>query len=377
MQVNGAKEDSEVTVTTQQDLPGDERKIRDGCFMDVPKEGEKILPKANEQNFLVTSALPYVNNTPHLGNIIGSVLSADVFARYHKARNHNCLYICGTDEYGTATETKAIEDGVTPQQLCDKYHTIHRQIYEWFEIGFDKFGRTTTDEQTRIAQEIFMALYDNGYLQEESQTQLYCTKHDGFLADRFVEGTCPLCGFVDARGDQCDSCGKLLNPFELIDPRCKLDGTKPDIRDTTHIFLCLDKLQPELEQWVAKSSEEGQWAMNGRSITDSWLKEGLHSRCITRDMRWGTSVPLEGFRDKVLYVWFDACIGYVSITATYTDEWEKWWRNPNNVKLFQFLGKDNVPFHTVVFPSSQIGTRQEWTMLNHLSTTGESMMLYG
>ena len=328
-----------------------------------------VLPVKGKQNILITSALPYVNNVPHLGNIVGSVLSADVFARFNRLRGRPTLYICGTDEYGTATETKALEEGITPKELCDKYYALHSDIYKWFEIGFDIFGRTTTSQQTEIAQDIFTKLDNNGYLQEKTTTQPYCEKHSAFLADRFVEGECPRCGYEDARGDQCDKCGHLLDPFELIKPRCKIDGATPVPRDTKHIHLLLDKLQPAIEKWSSKSSEEGAWSRNGRIITESWLKEGLKDRGITRDLLWGTPVPLPGYENKVLYVWFDACIGYVSITANYTHEWEKWWRDPENVKLYQFLGKDNVPFHTVIFPGSQIGTGDKWTMLNHLSTT--------
>lgn len=330
-----------------------------------------ILPEDGKRNVLITSALPYVNNVPHLGNIIGSVLSADVFARYSKARGHSTLYICGTDEYGTATETKAIEEGVTPQELCDKYNKLHKEVYDWFEIAFDHFGRTPTQQQTDIAQDIFLKLHKNGYLEERTTTQPYCTQHNGFLADRYVEGECPHtdCKYKDARGDQCDKCGRLLDPFELIDPRCKLDGAKPEPRDTKHVFLCLDKLQKQTEAWNKKSQVEGVWSDNGINITNAWLEKGLQPRGITRDLKWGTAVPLEGYDNKVMYVWFDACIGYVSITANYTDQWEKWWRNPDNVQLYQFMGKDNVPFHTVVFPSSQLGTGDKWTMLNTLSTT--------
>ncbi|KAF2002627.1 methionyl-tRNA synthetase [Amniculicola lignicola CBS 123094] len=332
-------------------------------------EAKKILPVEGERNVLITSALPYVNNVPHLGNIVGSVLSADVFARFSRARGYNTLYVCGTDEYGTATETKAIEEKITPQQLCDKYFALHSEVYKWFNISFDHFGRTPTTQQTDIAQDIFLKLHKNGYLEEKTTVQPYCETHNSFLADRFVEGTCPLCAYNDARGDQCDKCGHLLDPLELINPRCKLDGATPVPKETKHVFLCLDKLQPAVEEWFKKSSEEGKWSSNGVQITSSWLKEGLHPRGITRDLKWGTAVPIPGYEDKVMYVWFDACIGYVSITATYTDEWEKWWRNPEHVKLYQFMGKDNVPFHTVVFPCSQIGTQDKWTMLNTISTT--------
>lgn len=242
-------------------------------------------------------------------------------------------------------------------------------MYEWFNIGFDHFGRTPTEKHTEISQSIFKRLHENGYLGEHTSEQPYCEKHGSFLADRYVEGECPHCHYDDARGDQCDKCGLLLDPLNLINPRCKLDGAAPIPRETKHIYLLLDKLQPELEKWVHPAIEKGQWPKNSRVITESWLKEGLKGRGITRDLKWGVPVPLEGFENKVLYVWFDACIGYPSITANYTDEWEKWWRNPEDVQLWQFMGKDNVPFHSVIFPSTQIGTKDKWTMLHHLSTT--------
>lgn len=341
-------------------------------YLVKPQDGA-ILPKDNERNILITSALPYVNNVPHLGNIIGSVLSADIYARFCKNRNYNCLFVCGTDEYGTATETKALEEKVTPKELCDKFHKIHKDVYDWFDIDFDYFGRTTTELQTEIAQDIFLKLHQNGYLEEQTQEQLYCETHKAFLADRYVEGRCPKCSYEDARGDQCDKCGNLLDPLELLEPRCKLDGAQPVRRHLTHVYLRLNALEPELREWVQQASEKGSWLKNSRTITNSWLKEGLEPRCITRDLVWGTPVPLEKFHDKVLYVWFDATIGYVSITANYfkdrgVDGWRRWWQS-ENVDLYQFMGKDNVPFHTVVFPASQIGTRDPWTKLHHLNTT--------
>lgn len=334
----------------------------------IHQEG-KLAPKVGQRNILITSALPYVNNVPHLGNIVGSVLSADIFARYCKRRNFNTLFICGTDEYGTATETKALEEHVTPRELCNKYHKIHKEVYDWFGIGFDYFGRTTTDKQTEISQHIFLELQKNGFLEEQSMKQLYCPVHKGYLADRYVEGECPKCHYEDARGDQCDKCGALLDPFELIKPRCKLDNATPEPRHSNHVFLSLDKLEPDLRKWIEKASNEGNWSKNAKTITNSWLREGLKPRCITRDLVWGTPVPLEKYKDKVLYVWFDATIGYISITANYTDNWRAWWQNPENVKLYQFMGKDNVPFHTVVFPATEIGTKENWTMLHHLNTT--------
>lgn len=328
-----------------------------------------ILPEKGKNNILITSALPYVNNVPHLGNIVGSVLSADVFSRYSKLRDRPTLYICGTDEYGTATEVEALKQKKTPKELCDEFHKKHKDVYDWFEIGFDYFGRTTTEQQTVIAQDIFLKLHKNGYLEERTTTQPYCESHKSFLADRFVEGTCPKCQYEDARGDQCDKCGSLLDALELINPKCKVDGATPIPRETKHIFILLDKCQPAIEEWFNKSSVEGGWPKNGISITNTWLKGGLQGRSITRDLKWGTPIPLPGYEDKVLYVWFDACIGYPSITANYTKDWELWWRDPENVKLYQFMGKDNVPFHTVIFPGSQLGTGDKWTKLNHLSTT--------
>ncbi|TPX06897.1 uncharacterized protein E0L32_002393 [Thyridium curvatum] len=332
-------------------------------------EKNVILPQPGKKNVLITSALPYVNNVPHLGNIVGSVLSADVFSRYSKLRDQPTLYICGTDEYGTATETKALEEKISPQELCDKFHKKHKEIYDWFEIGFDYFGRTTTPKQTEIVQDIFLKLHRNGFIEERTTTQPYCEKHEAFLADRYVEGTCPKCQYDDARGDQCDKCGNLLDPFELINPRCKLDGAQPVPRETSHLFLKLDKLQPDIESWFNKASEEGKWSHNGVAITKSWLGRGLEGRSITRDLKWGVPVPLEGYEKKCFYVWFDACIGYPSITANLTDEWRQWWQNPENVKLYQFMGKDNTPFHSVVFPGCEIGTGDNWTKVNTISTT--------
>ena len=288
--------------------------------------------------------------------------------------------MCGTDEYGTATETRALEEGVSPRALCDKYAAVHKGIYDWFAIAFDVFGRSSTPQQTAIVQDIFRKLYRNGYTVERTSRQPYCEKHKAFLADRYIEGICPKCGYDGARGDQCDKYGSVdYEPLDLKQARCKLDpDVTPVPKDTKHIHLRLDELQPAIETFTRKSSTEGGWSKNGKLITESWLKTGLRDRGITRDLSWGVPVPLDVFdneedkqvyKEKVFYVWFDACIGYVSITATYTDEWERWWRDPANVQLFQFMGKDNVPFHTVIFPGSQIGTRDPWTQLHCLSTT--------
>lgn len=318
---------------------------------------------------LITSALPYVNNMPHLGNIIGSVLSADVFARYSRIVGYNTLFICGNDEYGTTTETKALEEGLTPKALCDKYNKIHKEIYEWFNIDFSIFGRTSNPKQTEITQDIFLKLYKNNYISKGTLTQPYCEKDKMYLADRFVEGICPHCGYDNAKGDQCENCGKLLNPVELKEPRCSICHESPVFRETNHLFLDLTSLRPKLEKWINKSSKKGNWSNNALSITKGWLDQGLQKRCITRDLKWGIPVPLEGYEDKVFYVWFDAPIGYISITATILKDWEDWWKNPDNIDLYQFMGKDNIPFHTVLFPASLIGSGDNWTLLKTISST--------
>ena len=318
---------------------------------------------------LITSALPYVNNVPHLGNIIGCVLSADVYARFCRARGYETLYVCGTDEYGTATETRAREEGLTPRQVCDKYHSIHEGIYRDFNISFDIFGRTSTDEQTGIAQSIFNDLDKNGLISEQTSQRTFCEKCGIFLADRFVEGTCPHCGCGDARGDQCDSCGKLLEPENLLNPRCKACGCTPVLRQTAHLYLDLDRLQDRLAAWAKQAWEKGNWTHNAVQTTQGWLEKGLQPRPITRDLTWGIPVPRAGYEKKVFYVWFDAPIGYISITSKARSDWKSWWQNPEKVRLYQFMAKDNIPFHTVIFPASLLGTGKSWTMLYHINST--------
>ena len=317
---------------------------------------------------LITSALPYVNNIPHLGNLM-QVLSADVFARFCRSRGYETMYICGTDEYGTASETRALQEGVTPRELCDRYHEIHKAIYKWFNIDFDYFGRTSTPLQTEIVQALFKACDDNGYIVEKESEQLYCPECKRFLADRFVSGTCPHCGYDGARGDQCEKCGTLLDPTELIEPKCSVCGSTPVLRKTKNLYLNLPKILPLLDEWMKKASVEGFWAKNAIQITSSWIRDGLQERCITRDLKWGIPVNKPGYEDKVFYVWFDAPIGYISITANKTKDWEYWWRDPENTELFQFIGKDNIPFHTVVFPSTLLASKEKWTMLYHMSST--------
>lgn len=317
---------------------------------------------------LITSALPYVNNIPHLGNII-QVLSADVFARFCRSRGYETLYICGTDEYGTATETKARGENITPQALCDKYYEIHKDIYQWFHISFDTFGRTSTPQQTKIVQDIFKQLETAGYIEQKETRQLYSETSEMFLPDRYVQGTCPKCGYDFARGDQCEHCGALLDPLDLKNPISTVDKTIPIIKKTKHLYINLPKLLPKIKQWVDIAKQKGTWSKNAIKMTEAWIRDGLHERAITRDLKWGIEVPYEGFEDKVFYVWFDAPIGYISMTKCLTDDWEVWWKNPDEVALYQFVGKDNIPFHTVIFPASLLGTGESWTMLHQISSS--------
>lgn len=338
-----------------------------------PEKGKPIHVKKDDKNILITSALPYVNNEPHLGNIIGCVLSADVFARFSRLAGYNTIYVCGTDEYGTATETKAIQEGVSPKELCDKYYELHKNIYEWFDIDFDIFGRTPTPQHTTITQDIFLKLQKNNNILKKLVKQFKCFKCNMFLADRFVFGTCHHSGclYPDAGGDQCDKCGKLITATELIDPKCKMCNDTPQLCDSYHYFIDLPKIEPELKEWINEAHKE--WSNNSSKQALGFLAEGLVPRCITRDLKWGISVPSSGDSDldnKVFYVWFDAPIGYLSITANLVgEEWENWWKNPDNVSLYQFMGKDNVTFHSIIFPSSLIGTGEKYTKVKHLSTT--------
>lgn len=319
---------------------------------------------------LITSALPYVNNVPHLGNIVGCVLPADVYARFCRSKGYETLYICATDEYGTATENKAREEGVTPREICDRYHTIHKEVYQTFNIAFDYFGRTSHPTHSEVTQEIFLELDKRGMIEEKETEQTYCEHDQMFLADRYVEGTCPACGSDDARGDQCDACGKLLQPTDIINAKCKICGNPPSRKLTKHLYINLPKLEPRLKEFHKESIEKGDWSSNAISLTQGWLNNGLQSRPITRDLKWGIPVPKEGYETKVFYVWFDAPIGYISATKTARpDDWQKWWQDPESTNLYQFMAKDNIPFHTVVFPATLLGTDQKWTLLHHISSS--------
>ncbi|MFN3909707.1 MAG: methionine--tRNA ligase [Candidatus Anstonellaceae archaeon] len=321
------------------------------------------------RKILVSAALPYSNNLPHLGTLIGCVLSADVFARYQRLVGRQCIYICGTDEYGTATEIKAMEENLTPKELCDKYYKIHKEIYEWFDISFDIFGRTSTQKHTELVQEIFLDLYQNGYIFEKEIEQPFDKKLGIFLADRFITGICPYCQSKEARADQCDNCGKLLDFSILINPISKLSGTSPILKKSKHLFLDLKKLQPNVESFIQDREKKRLWSKNTVAIAKGWLKNGLEPRAITRDLKWGVKVPLPGWEEKVFYVWFDAPIGYISITANLTPQYMDWWGGDKEVEHYEFIGKDNVPFHSIIFPATLMGTKKKWTLPYFISAT--------
>ena len=313
---------------------------------------------------IVTSALPYVNNVPHLGTTV-CVISADVFARYLKSQQQDTIYVCGTDEHGTTAEVKAIEEGLTPKQLVDKYFKIHKKIYDWFNCEFDCFGRTSSEDNKEVTIDIFKKLEKNNFIIENILKQPFCQKCDKFLSDRYIEGTCPFCGYKQARGDQCENCGKLLNATELKNPKCKVCNQKPVIKDTNHLFIDLPKIEPELKKWISKIQDK--WSDNATTMTNAWLKEGLKERCITRDLKWGIKVPKKGYENKVFYSWFDAPIGYIGITKETRKDWHDLWHSPEKTRLVQFMGKDNIPFHTILFPAFLIGTRDNYTLLTDIN----------
>ncbi len=313
------------------------------------------------ERYLITAALPYVNNVPHIGNIVGSHLPADVFARYCRLKERETIFIGGTDEHGSPSEIAAERANIPVEKLCDTFYEVHKKIYEWFNLSYDNFSRTSRPIHHEITKEFFLELQEGGFISEKKMRMPYCIKDKRFLADRFVEGKCPHCSKDGARGDQCENCGSLLTPTELISPYCNLCKTPPEMRETTHLFLNLDSLQEKLGEWIEGNTH---WKPQVRNLAIGWLKEGLKKRSITRDLKWGVKVPVKGYENKVLYVWFDAPIGYISSTKEWIEnnkgienkeyEFKKWWRD-RKTKLYHFIGKDNIPFHTIFFPAMLIG----------------------
>lgn len=303
------------------------------------------------ERFLVTSALPYVNGVKHIGNLVGSMLPADVFARFLRLDGREVLYVCGTDEHGAPIEVAALKEGLFPKDYSDKYAKIQRDVYAAWDLSFDRFGRTSERMNHETTKEIFLADRKNGFISEKSLKTPYCPKDKMYLPDRFIEGTCPNCGFDGARGDQCEKCGKVLDPIELVKPYCVVCGGKDiEFKDTRHLFLDLDKLEGRLKEWILSRED---WPDNAKKFALGWIKDGLKARCITRDLKWGVPVPLPGYEGKVFYVWFDAPIGYISFTKEWCEangqDWNRWWNNPES-KVIHFLGKDNVAFHTIIWP---------------------------
>ena len=320
---------------------------------------------------LITSALPYINGVPHLGHMVGCLLPSDVYARFMRMMGHEVLYIAGTDEHGTTSEVGALKEGLSVEDYCNKYHAEHKATYDAFELSFDCFGRTSSPQNKEITYHIFSKLDENGFIDEKTIKQVYSVDDKQFLADRYITGTCPYCGYDKARGDQCENCTKVLEPTELINPKSTISGsTNLEVRETKHLFLNLPKIEKRLAGWV--KSKEPYWPDVAYSIAQKWLKEGLQERCITRDLKWGFPVNKAGYEDKVFYVWFDAPIGYIGITKQWADEkpqerdWKKWWLNADDVKYVEFMGKDNVPFHAIFFPAMLLGTGEKWTFVDYL-----------
>lgn len=325
---------------------------------------------------LITSALPYINGIKHLGNMVGSMLPADVYSRYLRQRGHDVLYICATDEHGTPAELAAKAAGLSVAEFCAQAHDAQKAVYDGFALSFDYFGRSSSEQNREITQHFARQLQKNGFIEERAIRQVYSPVDGRFLPDRYVEGTCPHCGYDKARGDQCENCTRVLDPTDLIEPRSAISGsTELEVRETKHLFLLQSKLQHEVEAWVAQHEEE--WPQLASSIARKWLTEGLHDRAITRDLDWGVPVPADTWPElaaegKVFYVWFDAPIEYIGSTKEWSDldpanrDYKSWWYEAEDVRYTQFMAKDNVPFHTVMFPATELGVREPWKMVDYV-----------
>ncbi|WP_030259192.1 methionine--tRNA ligase [Streptomyces violens] len=325
---------------------------------------------------LITSALPYINGIKHLGNMVGSMLPADVYARYLRQRGHDVLYICATDEHGTPAELAAKDAGQSVDAFCAEQHDAQKAIYDGFGLAFDHFGRSSSPENVELTQHFARKLHENGFIEERAIRQVYSNADERFLPDRYIVGTCPHCGYDKARGDQCENCTRVLDPTDLIDARSAISGSSDlEVRETKHLFLLQSKLQGEVEKFIDEAGEE--WPTLASSIARKWLTEGLHDRAITRDLDWGVPVPADVWPDlaaegKVFYVWFDAPIEYIGSTKEWADvdpenrDWKSWWYEADDVRYTEFMAKDNVPFHSVMFPATQLGTREPWKKVDFL-----------
>jgi methionyl-tRNA synthetase len=327
---------------------------------------------------LITSALPYINGIKHLGNLAGSMLPADVYARFKRAEGHEVLYVCATDEHGTPAELAAAAAGQDVRTYCDEQHEIQKTIGGQFGLSFDWFGRSSNPPNHRLTQHFCEALEEKGLIEERVDRMIYSLEDKRFLPDRYVEGTCPHCEYPKARGDQCDNCGRLLDPMDLKDPYSAVSGSRDlEVRDTRHLYLLQSKLEGKIRAWVDSKAE---FPALTRSIAYKHLDEGLIDRGITRDLAWGIPVtkggfPRPGFEDKVFYVWFDAPIEYIGATVEWAEtvgaDWERWWRTDkgaDDVRYVQFMGKDNVAFHTVSFPATILGAEEPWKTVDLLKS---------
>ncbi|MCH5672507.1 methionine--tRNA ligase [Streptomyces gilvus] len=326
---------------------------------------------------LITSALPYINGIKHLGNMVGSMLPADVYSRYLRQRGHDVLYICATDEHGTPAELAAKEQGLPVAEFCAQAHDAQKAVYDGFALAFDYFGRSSSQQNVEITQHFARRLNENAFIEERAIRQVYSPADGRFLPDRYVEGTCPHCGYDKARGDQCENCTRVLDPTDLINPRSAISGsTDLEVRETKHLFLLQSKLQHEVEEWVSRHEDD--WPQLASSIARKWLNEGLHDRAITRDLDWGVPVPADTWPElaaegKVFYVWFDAPIEYIGATKEWADldpenrDWKSWWYEADDtVRYTEFMAKDNVPFHTVMFPATELGVREPWKKVDYV-----------
>ena len=330
---------------------------------------------------LITSAIPYINGIKHLGNLVGSQLPADLYARYLRARGFEVLFLCATDEHGTPAELAAAKAGIPVEQYCAEMYAVQADIAARFGLSFDHFGRSSSIQNKRLTQAFAGALADRGLIEEVEQRQIYSETDGRFLPDRYVEGTCPNCGFEDARGDQCDNCTKQLDPEDLINPRSTVSGaTDLEMRPTKHLFLKQSQMKDQLHDWIKSKTD---WPILTTSIAKKWLHDGdgLQDRGITRDLNWGVPVmrgdaPWPGMEGKVFYVWFDAPIEYIACAQEWVDagkgqNWESWWREDkgaDDVRYTQFMGKDNVPFHTLSFPATIMGSGEPWKLVDYIKS---------
>ncbi len=304
--------------------------------------------KKEFKRYLITSALPYANGPIHLGHLAGVYVPSDIYTRYQRLRDVDIIHICGSDEHGVPITLKARNEGVSPQDIVDRYHAINKKAFEDFGIAFDIYSRTSNKIHYETASGIFRKLYDEGKFIEKTSEQYYDAEANTFLADRYITGTCPHCSNPNAYGDQCESCGTSLSPTDLINPTSSLSGSKPELKETKHWYLPLDTYEPWLREWILEDHKE--WKPNVYGQCKSWIDQGLQPRAVSRDLEWGVPVPVDGADGKVLYVWFDAPIGYISATKELTPDWEKYWKD-EETRMIHFIGKDNIVFHCIIFPA--------------------------